>query len=487
MRPSFARLFVLGLALALPAAAAITDSVWVIGGASSNQVFRMAPDGHVLPGYPMTLPTAVKSVAVDRNGNVWFAGATVYRLNQAGQILNTIPLAGAPLNAEAYIALDAQGRAWITEPTRALVTRIWIGQPTPVQTFTLRGTGPKMITVDVNGNDVWIVNTTSQNLSKLDQSGAEYPASPFAISADPRALAFNAMGYLYVTSFQANTIARFERTTGQLQQTINVAPYGTGVLALAIDGREHVWVTCQTSRKLVEFDAIGNFVQGIDFTNTPGDVDFDGNQDLWVAFPAQTGLNRVFKYGLDGRLLAQITLGQNLNIGFSGDFSGFNYVHTIDAALDNDLDTFSNAREIQDQTNPFDPASQPLQPKPILSNVAIPGAPVTVEFRHLVDAGRTYVAAAALGDTPGIELAPGRILPLNFDGLFLMSLYAPAVFSNFTGVLDMNGRARGTVNLPVGNQYVGVRFYVAHIVLAPQAPQGIQTISSSRMIEIVQD
>jgi hypothetical protein len=433
----------------------------------------------------MTLPTAVKSVALDRDGYVWFAGSTVYRLNQSGQILNTIPLPGAPLNAEAYIAIDAQSRAWITEPTRALVSRITIGQP--VVTFALRGTGPKMITVDVNGTDVWIVNTTSQNLSKLDQNGAEYPASPFAISANPSALAFNAMGYLYVTSFQANTIARFDRTNGQLQQTINVAPHGTGVYALAIDGREHLWVICQTSRKLVEFDATGSFVQNLDFTSTPGDVDFDANQDLWVSFPAQAGANRMFKYGLDGRLLAQITLGQNLNIGFNGDFSGFEYAHTIDAALDNDGDLFSNAREIQDQTNPFDATSKPFQPKAVLSNVAVPGAPVTVEFRHLIDASRTYVAAAALGDAPGIELAPGRVLPLNFDGLFLLSLSAPAVFSNFAGVLDLNGRARGTVNLPVGNQYVGVQFYVAFIVLEPQAPQGIQTISASRMITIVQD
>jgi streptogramin lyase len=447
----------------------------------------MAPDGHVLPGFPVTLPTAVKGVAMERSGNVWFAGTTVYRLNQNGQILNSIPLPGAPLNAEAYIAIDVQGRAWITEPTRALVTRITIAQPVQVQTFALRGTGPKMITVDVNGNDIWIVNTTSQNLSKLDQNGAEYPASPFALSPNPSAVAFNAMGYLYVTSFQANTITRFDRTNGQLQQTINVTPYATGVFALAIDGREHLWVTCQTSRKLVEFDATGTYVQSIDFANTPGDVDFDANQDLWVAFPAQTGTNRVFKYGLDGRLLAQITLGQNLNISFNGDFSGFNYVHTIDASLDNDLDLFTNAREIQDQTNPFDPASKPFQPKPILSNVSIPGAPVTVEFRHLIDAGRTYVAAASFGDTPGIEVAPGRILPLNLDGLFLLSLNAPSVFSNFVGVLDQNGRSRGIVNLPVGNQYVGVQFYVAHIVLEPQAPQGIATISSSRMITIVLD
>jgi streptogramin lyase len=487
MRPSFARLFVLSFALALPAAAAITDTIWMVGGAGSNQVFRMAPDGHVLPGFPVTLPTAVHGVAVERTGNVWFAGSTVYRLNQNGQILNQFALTGAPLNAEAYIAIDAQGRAWITEPTRSLVTRITIATPVQVQTFALRGTGPKMITVDVNGNDIWIVNTTSQNLSKLDPSGVEYPASPFSISPNPSALAFNALGYLYVTSFQANTIARFDRNNGQLQQTINVTPYGTGVYALAIDGREHLWVTCQTSRKLVEFDATGSYVQSIDFTNTPGDVDFDANQDLWVAFPTTAGMNRVFKYGLDGRLLAQIALGQNLNVHFSVDFSGFDYVHTIDASLDNDGDLFTNAREIQDQTNPFDATSKPFQPKPILSNVAIPGAPVTVEFRHLIDAGRTYVAAAALSDTPGIELAPGRILPLNFDGLFLLSLNAPSVFSSFAGVLDQNGRARGIVNLPVGNQYVGIQFYVANIVLEPQAPQGIATISSSRMITIVLD
>jgi hypothetical protein len=60
------------------------------------------------------------------------------------------------------------------------------------------------------------------------------------------------------------------------------------------------------------------------------------------------------------------------------------------------------------------------------------------------------IAWTASGTSPGIALAPGVTLPLNFDALTQLGLDAlnGGVFGNFLGILDAQGRGTATFTLP---------------------------------------
>ena len=79
------------------------------------------------------------------------------------------------------------------------------------------------------------------------------------------------------------------------------------------------------------------------------------------------------------------------------------------------------------------------------------------------EAGKTYMAAAALGTLLGIPIGGGRKIPLDPDVLFYTSLLVPSLFSNFQGVLNAQGSATLTVNIPAVPQLVGFRFFLAAV------------------------
>jgi len=62
------------------------------------------------------------------------------------------------------------------------------------------------------------------------------------------------------------------------------------------------------------------------------------------------------------------------------------------------------------------------------------------------------VCASLSGTAPGTPLAPGYVMPLNFDSLTwtLISLVNTPVLANGFGTLPANGRAVATFNVPPG-------------------------------------
>jgi hypothetical protein len=67
-------------------------------------------------------------------------------------------------------------------------------------------------------------------------------------------------------------------------------------------------------------------------------------------------------------------------------------------------------------------------------------------------AGRHYIVGGSFsGSQPGTTLPGGNVIPLNRDTLtdFILANLNGIVFQNFSGVLDSNGRAIATLNIPV--------------------------------------
>jgi hypothetical protein len=109
------------------------------------------------------------------------------------------------------------------------------------------------------------------------------------------------------------------------------------------------------------------------------------------------------------------------------------------------------------------------------------GAPVTVSLSAPCQGNRTYAIAAAFGTEPGIPVDTRRI-PLNPDGLFLVSLSVPAVFAGFIGVLDGTGNGAGTLH--VVPQMAGLTFYLAAVTLEGAAPSGLGAISGALPVRV---
>jgi hypothetical protein len=75
---------------------------------------------------------------------------------------------------------------------------------------------------------------------------------------------------------------------------------------------------------------------------------------------------------------------------------------------------------------------------------------------------------------PGVSIDGGMTLPLNIDPYYLLALGYPntPLFTNSLGVLDLEGRASASINLPPGldPSLAGLTLHHAYVVLAFPGP-----------------
>jgi len=99
---------------------------------------------------------------------------------------------------------------------------------------------------------------------------------------------------------------------------------------------------------------------------------------------------------------------------------------------------------------------------------AAPGGVHDLRIADNANPGQVYALRAALSYRPGIALTDGRTLWLAADPLFFATPLLPAIFQNFAGVLDGNGRATARVNIPATTP-IGLRLYVSGVIVNPGA------------------
>ena len=93
-----------------------------------------------------------------------------------------------------------------------------------------------------------------------------------------------------------------------------------------------------------------------------------------------------------------------------------------------------------------------------------PGSTLSLRFSELSSAGDLYLAGASFSTSPGIP-TPAGMVDLTPDMLFTISQLVPSIFRNFTGVLDGNGSALASVNVPGAPSLKGLRFYIAFVTI----------------------
>jgi hypothetical protein len=125
-------------------------------------------------------------------------------------------------------------------------------------------------------------------------------------------------------------------------------------------------------------------------------------------------------------------------------------------------------RACSEDAGPVNPLQVAVQGSPVA-----PGGFVNLTFKAPGYQGVPYVAAASLGNTPGIPTQFG-LIPLNNDFLMQLSFNLPNVFFNFSGLVGPTGESPGIIFVPNDPALSGLDFYVAFITAPPApAPWGI--------------
>ena len=118
------------------------------------------------------------------------------------------------------------------------------------------------------------------------------------------------------------------------------------------------------------------------------------------------------------------------------------------------------------------------------SGSGAPGTHVDFALSAAGDAGLSYQMGSSFGNGPipidsrKLELSPDNLLVLSVSGTL------PAIFNNYTGVLDASGAAAARLDIPNLPVLKGLRIYTAFVTLKATAPSGIASISNTFMFTI---
>ncbi len=421
-----------------------TGNLWV--GSNGNSVSKVDTSGVTVGTF--VVGSFPQSVATDSQGNVFVANRSsnsVTKLNNSGVVQGTTPL-GAGVSPIGII-VDQLDTAWVSgfHASTSTVHQLFhldnagVVTNTFSYTSTAAGFGFSFPTVDANG-DVWVANQARLSVMQIDSAGTVLSETPLSPGL-PRGCEVDGLGFCWVAS------------------------QGTGGRCFKVD-QSGVVVATYTAPS------------GTSFTT----VSIDANGDPWVFGFSSGSATKLWQ--VDATVLATTALPTG-GSAWGGDSGSYHLCRDLSPSGDFDGDSFANGDEVANGTNPLDARSTPVAPTPIQSGVAHPGSTVNITMRLRPDANLPYIMAASGGDSPGIPLGDSRIVPLNFDALFLISLQPNPFFSGFVGALDANGDAKAQAFIPADPGLVGLSFAVAFVTLNPSASLGIQTVSNSTIINIL--
>ncbi len=259
---------------ASPVSIAIDSSgnAWVVD-SEAGSVVKFSPTGTLLSpagtnssdggffGGGLYAPTAI---AIDGADNVWVTNnaaigyqsttSSVTEFSNSGTPLSpAVGFIGGGMNAAASIAIDNSGNVWIGNGTEGISELSNAGVPiSPVNVSTAGGyTGGGAydsygIAIDASGQ-VWTANGDG-TVSEFSNSGVPIsPATGYelasSVSQEPRAVAIDGAGNVWVADDWANSIVELAPSGSFLSSSVGYTnyyiSYPTGV---AVDGSGNVWV-----------------------------------------------------------------------------------------------------------------------------------------------------------------------------------------------------------------------------------------------------
>jgi hypothetical protein len=442
-----------------PVTAQTLDCIWITNSAQ-NSVTRIRRDGTVLATYTVP-PGRPVGLSVRDNGDMWVAIqslAQVYAIDASGKAIGTFAASGRPTNT----GVDLQGNIWCGNLTSSFLKYSPSGKL--LASLNLGGSASQGMCCDSTG-DIFLADGTAGKIWKIAPNGQLLAT---LVQAKHRFAVVDHRDDVFTSGFGSTDLCKWTNS-GSL-----VGTYPIGVTTpqgMAVDRDGNVWIGTQTTTVLKYSGSgrpLGSFATG---GSWPLAVAVDGMGDLWVSNYSSAS---VTKMQTDGTVLMTIPVGTNpIPVG---DGSGFQRAVFTDPFGDVDGDGHLNNAEAVAGTNVFDGGSVPCTLAPGGDQKV--GGTATLNY---VDfgaraAGATYVMACSF--TPGnFPIDRKRRIDLSPDALFFASLQVPALFRDFVGVLDTNGRATGTIHIPKAAALASNVVYGVAVTLDPTAPMGIRSIA----------
>ncbi len=192
--------------------------------------------------------------------------------------------------------------------------------------------------------------------------------------------------------------------------------------------------------------------------DTPS-IAIDHNNDVLVAFSGQTNptaTNSEIKYAKVSNNGLVLTSDKRLTYDIS---------YSAQAGIV--VDSNNNAHVVWQENRD---GNYEIYYKRSFTPIEIIGSPkignaITFKISHPDSNGLTYGSVLSLGTSPGIPLSDGRIIPLNYDGAFIYSLYYPQQIglSNTFGLLNNDGNGEVSWAIPNKLGIVGLNVSLAFI------------------------
>jgi PKD repeat protein len=212
---------------------------------------------------------------------------------------------GADLDANAGIAIDGLGDAWVTSAEESYVTKLSsTGAPLSGSNgFTGGGLNhPNGIAIDASGN-AWVTNTIADSVIELSNSGVVLSGAsgytggglhtPVGIAIDAPGNAWIANEAGSVTELSSSGLA-LSGANGYTAASLTLA------FAIAIDASGNAWVTGLSS--ITELSSSGTVLSGTrGFTggglNGPDAIAIDASGDAWIANDTGSGATELSSSG----------------------------------------------------------------------------------------------------------------------------------------------------------------------------------------------
>lgn len=406
-----------------------TAGIVYVGGAASDNVFRITPEGGV---------TLVMDSSGDGLGN--------------------------PLEDARGVALDASGNLYVAGSTSHNVFRV-TDPGLPAQTvteiidFTGDGSGnmllgPHNLVVDGAGN-LYVAGSSSDNVFRITPAGAitriaDGTGDGLGNPLDaPEDLALDGAGNLYVSGAISDNAFRITNPAGAavVSEIIDFTGDGAGkslnsARGIAADGPGNVFVAGTVSSNVfwitpggaiteimnVSGDGVGNPL------SLPRDLVLDGSGNIYVA-----GNGSSFK----------ITPGSGVTVLIDGTGDGAG--NPLDLPLGIATDWAENvylSGFLSD--NVFRVGSLPLESGVAQLSLSAGGVQPLVLDAGASNGGALHLLlGTATGTSPGQPFGPST-LPLNLDPYFLFTLASPGAppLAGSLGVLDAQGQGTALLTVP---------------------------------------
>jgi streptogramin lyase len=227
-----------------------SGNVWIADTLLSTIVKLTLGGGavQVTESYAAGSASGPTGIAIDSQNNVWvsnFAGGSVTELSSRGAVLGTGPLtAGGSLRTPVAIALDSKGDAWFPDLVGGVIGKYDSSQALQSGSgYTDSGLlAPAGIAIDAAGR-AWVTNSGTDTLSIFEPSGAPLSQSPLSGGLNrPSGIAIDGSGVAWVANAKSSgNIAELSLTAA----TPASPTIGFGTLSqpmgIAVDASGNVW------------------------------------------------------------------------------------------------------------------------------------------------------------------------------------------------------------------------------------------------------